>query len=107
MCQHLASFLSHKDCRIRDLSLHEAELSAEIFELLINALKDCDSLSEISLSKNSCSPQICSWIVKLCQGHSNIARLCLSHCEIDAHSLEVLSNDIVESNIRYLNLAWN
>ena len=51
----LETFFNHPDseCLLNELDLHQAELSYDVMNRLVTALKTCNGLKAISFSKNN------------------------------------------------------
>ena len=81
-------------CQIEELSLHEADLEDEIFQVIIESLKESNKLERLSLAKNDMPVIICNDVLKLTRGHSQITRLCLAHCEISDEGISIINNGL-------------
>ena len=55
----LVSFLTHKDCHIKELELHDADMNFEVFEKVNQGLSKCKQLESISFSKNILGDALC------------------------------------------------
>lgn len=104
----MASYLVDTRCKIKTISLHEAELDETKFKLVINSLKKVNYLERVSLAKNELTLADCKSIVDLCKLKPLIS-LCFAHCEmeVDLRGFQALARGIACPKLRYLNLAWN
>ena len=103
----LATFLNDDRCQIEELSLHEADLADDVFQVIINALKENNKIERLSLAKNEMNRQICNSALKLARSQNQMVRLCLAHCEITDEGMSIINNGLQNTNIRYLNISWN
>ena len=55
----LGKFLKDNRCRVEELTLNEADLEDEIFQVIIDSLKESDNLKSLSLAKNQMPRIIC------------------------------------------------
>ena len=82
-------------------------MADDVFQVIINALKENDKIERLSLAKNEMNRQICNSALKLTRSQNQMVRLCLAHCEISDEGMSIINNGLQNTNIRYLNISWN